>query len=281
MEWTNDSLDFGEYIGDSTPKNMVFLHHTAGSHRPDWTIHGWNTDGTSTNKSRVATSWVIGGKSTRDGNDDFDGKVYRAFDEEYWAYHLGTRSSDTNGINLNKNSIGIEICNYGPLTKSKNGEYFNWAGGKVPENQVYKIEKGFRGYQYYHRYTEKQLKSTKKLLLEISERHNIDLYSGLLEMIEISEKGIVYDGIEDNRKRQELLNENCILDYESKEIKVDGIWGKRSECAWQKLTKGPFDKQECAMMGQNGLFSHTNVRLDKSDIHPQPEMIEMIKSLLG
>ena len=109
MEWTNDSLDFGEYIGDSTPKNMVFLHHTAGSHRPDWTIHGWNTDGTSTNKSRVATSWVIGGKSTRDGNDDFDGKVYRAFDEEYWAYHLGTRSSDTNGINLNKNIIIISM----------------------------------------------------------------------------------------------------------------------------------------------------------------------------
>lgn len=34
-----------------------------------------------------------------------------------------------------------------------------------------------------------------------------------------------------------------------------------------------------ALEGKTGVWSHTSFRFDKSDIHPQPEMIEMLKSL--
>lgn len=34
-----------------------------------------------------------------------------------------------------------------------------------------------------------------------------------------------------------------------------------------------------ALMGSPGIWSHTSYRLDKSDIHPQKELIEMLKSL--
>ena len=48
-----------EYFPNSTPKDTIYLHHTAGSHRPDWAIDWWNKDRTKTgNKIRVGTSYV-------------------------------------------------------------------------------------------------------------------------------------------------------------------------------------------------------------------------------
>ena len=48
------------------------------------------------------------------------------------------------------------------------------------------------------------------------------------------------------------------------------------------LTYNPtmFDISSDAIQGKPGIWSHTSVRTDKSDIHPQPEMIEMLKSLV-
>jgi hypothetical protein len=34
-----------------------------------------------------------------------------------------------------------------------------------------------------------------------------------------------------------------------------------------------------ALSGKSGVWSHTSVRNDKSDIMPQPEMVQMLKSL--
>jgi len=34
-----------------------------------------------------------------------------------------------------------------------------------------------------------------------------------------------------------------------------------------------------ALTGKNGLYTHNSYRKDKTDIHPQPEMLEMLKSL--
>jgi hypothetical protein len=40
-----------------------------------------------------------------------------------------------------------------------------------------------------------------------------------------------------------------------------------------------FDISQEALGGKPGVWTHTSYRQDKSDIHPQPEMIEMLKSL--
>lgn len=40
-----------------------------------------------------------------------------------------------------------------------------------------------------------------------------------------------------------------------------------------------FEVNKQALQGVPGIWSHTSVRFDKSDIHPQPELIEMLKSL--
>ena len=120
-----------EYYKDETSKNTIFLHHTAGGSRPDWTIGSWekdfqkDDDGNAILDSngnpkplRVATSYVIGRKSSTSQETFWDGRILKAFDDKYWAYHLGISK---NSMNMNSRSIGIEICNYGPLTLRKIG----------------------------------------------------------------------------------------------------------------------------------------------------------------
>ena len=55
---------------------------------------------------------------------------------------------------------------------------------------------------------------------------------------------------------------------------------------WNKKYKIPldynptmFDVSQEALSGKAGIWSHTSFRKDKSDIHPQPELIQMLKSL--
>lgn len=170
MEIISQILERGEYFQDAFEKKTLYLHHTAGGHRPDWVIHGWDTDDAVDEKTKkktariVATAFVIGGVSTTDGDSRFDGKVYRAFDEKFWAHHLGT--TQANNKDMNKASIGIEICNYGPLTYNpKTNQYFNYVNKPVPANQVVTLEKPFRGYRHYHAYTDAQIKSTKALII--------------------------------------------------------------------------------------------------------------------
>jgi hypothetical protein len=224
-------LPFGEYYADIRKKDTIYIHHTAGGHRPDWTIDGWRHDVTKTgDKLAVGTAYVIGGISTTDKDDSFDGVVYRAFDEKYWAHHLGLKQQ--NNRKLNQKSIAIEICNYGPLIKNSKGEFINYVKKQVPSTMVAVLEKPFRGYTYYHRYTNKQLDSLRVLLKGISERHGIDLEKGM---------------------RQHLTPPNSF--------------------------PSAFEVKEEALRGDPGLWTHSNVRKDKQDNFPQPELIELILSL--
>lgn len=226
---TNKILEPGEYYNEVFLKDTIYLHHTAGSHRPDWTIDGWEFDKNKAGgKLAVATAYVIGGISTTDNDQTFDGKVYKAFEDKYWAHHLGLTAE--NNVLLNKKSIGIEICNYGPLVKSRDGIYFNYVKKPVPENMVIKLEKPFRQYEYYHKYTDKQLASLKLLLLDIAARHpKIDLKGGL--------KLFVHQGA------------------------------------------AAFEVNGGASKGVPGVWSHSSVRADKFDVYPNPQLIELIKSL--
>lgn len=168
----------GEYYDQAVKKDTAYIHHTAGGHRPDWTIAGWNKDkaGDGT-KLRVATAYVIGGISVTDNDASWDGVICRAFPEEKWAHHLGL--TKPNNRTLNAKSIAIELCNYGPLTLSKDGRYYNYVNKPVPAGHVVKLKEPFKGYSYYHKYTDKQLIALKDLLKDLGQRFSIDLKSGL------------------------------------------------------------------------------------------------------
>ncbi len=170
-------LDEEEYYKKEVKKDTIYLHHTAGGSRPDWRIGGWEKDFVRDRKGnivydekgnpkplKIATSYVIGRKSSTTGDRTWDGKVLRAFDDKYWAYHLGVNDPK---LDFNSRSIGIEICNYGPLTLGKDGRFYNYVNRPIMESEVVKLDKPFRGYEYWERYTDAQLESTRNLLFHL------------------------------------------------------------------------------------------------------------------
>ncbi|HEX8517223.1 MAG TPA: N-acetylmuramoyl-L-alanine amidase, partial [Bacteroidia bacterium] len=173
----------GEYYEEIVPKKTIYIHHTAGGHRPDWTIHGWNADkSASGGKNPVATAFVIGGLSTTDQDASWDGVICRCFPEEKWAHHLGTKAA--NNTTLNKESIGIEICNYGPITKGADGVFYNYVKKPVPVSMIVELAKPFQGYKYYHKYTDRQIAALKELIVDLGTRFKIDVKSGLKTLLD-------------------------------------------------------------------------------------------------
>lgn len=204
MKTVLNLLPADEYYPELTKKNTIYLHHTAGSHNPINSINGWdkdfikNADGTPKLDKEgnqiplhVGTSYVIGGKSTSDGNVSFDGVVYKTFEDMYWAHHLGT-DRQNNKI-LNQQSVGIEICNYGPLKVGKDGQYYNYVNKPVPVDQTVRLGAAFKNFSFFHRYTNTQLQATKELLQDIATRHSIDLKAGLVATIKLKGVAAAFD----------------------------------------------------------------------------------------
>lgn len=170
-------LDKDEYVNGPTDKYYLFLHHTAGWNNPYSTIRSWNND----TRGRIATQYVIGGINIKNGDDQYDGEVVECFPDDGWAYHLGKNGSSK----LHPHSIGIEICNFGNLTK-KGDKYYNYVDREVSKDEVVDLGYEFRGYQYWHKYTDKQIESTRLLISEIQRRHpEIDISKGLKEWLAV------------------------------------------------------------------------------------------------
>lgn len=276
MEINTRHLEESEYFPVHMIKDTIYLHHTAGSHRPDLTIDCWNTDRAETgNKIRVATSYVIGGISTRNLDTTYDGKIFEAFESSYWAHHLGIKSK--NNTFLNQKSVAIELCNYGPLTKNSDGRFFTYVKTEIPAQFVTELSVPFRGYTYYHSYTPEQIESLRLLLISLGKKFNIDLKKGLRREILRSELTIP-DGIK-NKDKQIWLNRNGFTDSKGRRIIEDGIIGKSTSEAESKVGASPFELNHNALEGYPGIWSHSSVRIDKSDMFPQPELLSMLRSL--
>jgi len=273
MTITDQILKPGEFYTSKFPKDKIFIHHTAGSHRPDWSIHGWNTDKTKSGRQRTtATAFVIGGISTSNGNVDFDGKIYRAFNEDYWAVHLNGEEL----YHLDKTSIGIELCNYGPLTRAADEKYYNYVNKPVLANQVVTLSKSFRGYKYYHRYSDKQIESLRQLLALLAGRYSINLKKGLKEWI-AKEQLTMPSGLS-VKQQQTWLKTNGFVGRDGEVITNDGVKGANTDWALSTIGKSAFEFNYQSIKGAPGLWTHTNVRIDKTDCSPQPHLLEMIKS---
>lgn len=237
-------LPDGEYVKEITPKEWIFLHHTAGRHNPKKVIDQWSKD----QRGRVGTHYVIGGvSSTVDMNSateedlKWDGKILQAIKDEHWGYHLGSVKSSK----MHKCSISIEICSAGYLTE-ESGKFYTWYGAEVHESQVCRLDVEYKGYKYYHKYSKEQIKSTKALLLLLSEKHGINLKEGIVEMLIESAKQY------DRQSVSYLANGNpSVFNYK------------------EDLSRGK----------TKGVLTHGQVRTDKSDVFPQRELIDMLLSL--
>jgi N-acetyl-anhydromuramyl-L-alanine amidase AmpD len=167
-------LTEGNYKKGPVNKVGVMIHHTVSDGSPDAVINGWNAD----SRGPVGTHFVIGRKMSS-GEMKYDGEIVQCMHLEDWAYHIATTRmgfSSSHNENANKLYIGIELCSYGCL-EFRNGKYYTMDGRNavVPVEEVCVLERPWRTYQYWHKYTPAQMESLKKLLKALHGKVGIDL----------------------------------------------------------------------------------------------------------
>ena len=101
------------YYTNPTNKIQIYLHHTAGWQNIKQVIAGWNT-----RTDHVSTHFVTNN----------NGEAERLFKDEEHGNHLGIKSGTFAKVgasyqNLNRVSLGIEMCSIGPL-KLKGDKYY-------------------------------------------------------------------------------------------------------------------------------------------------------------
>lgn len=157
-------IEFSDFYKDAHPKSQIYLHHTASGPNPRSVWNWWKID-----KVTVGTCVVIGK----------DGEIVQGFSSKLWAYHLGLGNKHF-GVhelpykNLDKTSIGIEITNWGQLTK-KGDKFYSYVNKEVPSKDVCELETAYKGFKYYEDYTDAQIESVKQLLLYWKDTYNISL----------------------------------------------------------------------------------------------------------
>lgn len=147
------------YYQTKTEKKAICLHFTVGNIKGD-------IGSLTKADNHVSVNYVV----------DRLGNIYNLFDDDYWSYHLGSNAIGTN-TSMSKQTIGIEISNYGPLKLSTEGKLIDAYGNEycdIKDEQYYK-EVSYRGYDFYATMTEKQEDAIAHLLKYLSKERNIPL----------------------------------------------------------------------------------------------------------
>lgn len=155
-------LSKGQFFEEPSEKTQIYLHHTAGNGNAEGVSRYWNS-----NDSQIATAFIIGENGT----------IVQCFSSKHWAWHLGIDSQDfaVRGLgykNLNKLSVGIEVCNWGML-KEKGGKFFNYVGGEINPSYVTTLEAPYKGWLHWYRYTDSQIESLRQLVVYLCETYSI------------------------------------------------------------------------------------------------------------
>jgi len=166
------NLPAGEFVDKETPKKWIVLHGNHGTYNPYKQIDTWAKD----HRGRVGSHYVIGGSGKSLGQDgDVDGRILQAIKDINWGYHLGAIEN----LDIQPESISIELCNAGPLNKAGD-KFHTWYGLEILEEEVLVLDRPFNGNKYFHKYSEKQIKSLKALLLFLRDKHGIDIKEGIV-----------------------------------------------------------------------------------------------------
>lgn len=181
-------LNPNEYFRTNEPKTSIFLHHTAGWENPYNVINDWERD----TRGRIGTAYVVGGVNPKTLDDRYDGEIVECFNPlTGYAWHLGIGNRP-----LHRNSIGIEMCNFGWLTKDSMSKYRTYVNSEVHPSQVEYLPKPFRGYQFYQKYSDAQIVAIRQLIIDLGKKTGIDVTLGLqrrLKTLKDPYKAFSYD----------------------------------------------------------------------------------------
>jgi len=224
------------YFPGTFQKRWLIFHHTAGWENAKATVDFWSNDGAS-----IATEFVVGGLHISGKDTGHDGMTVRCMPKGSYAWHTATGNTV-----MHRESIGVEICSMGGLTKGgfyrfANGKnvwvdgqantYYTAYGNPVSDSEVFDLGWNYRFHRYFHKYSDKQIEQCKLIAEYCRDEHGIDIKEGLAKLIR-------KDGVEKAF--------GYILGH------VDSV---------------------------PGIYTHGNVFQGKNDIYPDPRFIEMILSL--
>jgi N-acetyl-anhydromuramyl-L-alanine amidase AmpD len=174
---TRQYLDKDEYVRDYGKIEPLgfFIHHTAGWDNPFNTVSNWNRD----KRGRVATQYCIGGTNVKGKAAKYDGVVVECFPNNYLGWHLGK----VGNFKISKMSGGVELNNFGYLTK-KGDKYYTYVNTEVKSEFVCDLGYKFRGHQYWHAYSDKQIESLRLLILHLKDIYpKMDLVNGIPKLL--------------------------------------------------------------------------------------------------
>lgn len=204
-----------KYFSEEYSKTQIDLHHTVSGSNIKGVVNTFING-----KYNVGVTIIV----------DKEGIPWQLFPSNKWAYHLGAGDHD-----LDKHSIAIEIISWGGLIlgdgtikrfnkkdiQTIHGKYYAYYGNIVDVLNIQEYPQGYRGYNYFEKYTIEQIKTVGELLLLWRKIYNIPLY----------------------------------------------------------YNPSMFNVSQEALGGKPGAWTHTSYRKDKSDVHPQPELIEMLNTI--
>ena len=159
-----------QYYKENTDKNQLVIHHTVSGDGVINDIRYWMSL-----KSRIGTAVII----------NRNGIINQVFSTRNWAHHIGVTDKIFKSLNLpninkqlNINSIGIELDNWGGL-KEKNGKYYafpnNFSKVVVPTENVQLYDKPYRGYYAFEKYTYNQIETLMSFIVYCHKIYNIPL----------------------------------------------------------------------------------------------------------
>lgn len=169
LEIKKHYMPVGTYFPGPVKKQWIFLHHTAGWENPYQVADMWARD----NRGNVATEFILGGQSVKDGNTKYDGELIQCFPEGGYGWHTGTGNSV-----MHRNSVAIEVCCMGQIVNGK-----TYVNTPANPNQIVKLAKPFRGFQFWHKYSDAQIEALKQWILFVAEKYGIDPRVGLVEYV--------------------------------------------------------------------------------------------------
>ncbi|MFW6272274.1 MAG: N-acetylmuramoyl-L-alanine amidase [bacterium] len=170
---------------------------------------------------------------------DYKGNIFQCFSTKYWGHHLGVKQKVFDGNGITKTNNVI-------LNKQSIGvEIDSWGGLVKSKKYWYPAKWDAEKNKFVGDRNQKPVKNVQTYEKGYKGFYAFEKYTD--EQIESLRKLIVY------------WNDvyNIPLNYN------DDMW----------------DVSLNALNGESGIWSHVSYRDDKSDCHPQPELIEMLKSL--
>lgn len=182
-----DRVNSTEFYTEERRKNTILISNSGTSYRPELAIKSWThflkkdkkgnpikENGVFT-KIKRSSNYVIGGSSLE--SNIWDGKIVKCFDDNNWSYHIELLNGDISK-EINSNAITIEICNYGYLIKGHDDKFYNKTNNIVDNSEVVELDEEFMGHKYWHKYTDAQIESLRKLIIHLQIKHGIKINRG-------------------------------------------------------------------------------------------------------